>query len=89
MTTYLPHINIFCLVVASALLLENRFQTTPRLELVESYQKQQKLQLSELETRQTNTLVYLESRVNRLDEKLDASTNELHQRIKLVESRVN
>lgn len=85
--TYLPHINIFCLVVASALLLENRFQTTPRLELLESHQKQQRLQLSELETRQTNTLVYLESRVNRLDEKLDASTNELQQQIKIIEAR--
>ncbi|OEC44946.1 hypothetical protein A7D27_06390 [Pseudomonas sp. 1D4] len=43
--------------------------------------------ISELERRQTNHLVYLEQRVNNVDSRLDAVTNEIRHNLKVMETR--
>lgn len=47
----------------------------------------QNKRLNELELRQTNTLSYLEGKINNVDSKLDAATNELRQGLKVLELR--
>lgn len=44
--------------------------------------------LNELEHRATNHLNYLEQKANRVDAKLDATTNELRHSLKIIEAKI-
>lgn len=80
-------INVFCLLVVALLYGEQRFLAEPRLSQLETVQQAHSKQLAELELRQTNSLQYLESKVNNVDMRLDATANELRHNLKMIELR--
>ncbi|WP_027896894.1 hypothetical protein [Zestomonas thermotolerans] len=84
---FLQALTLAVLVVATFLVLEQRSIQQPRLSAIEATTQSHSKRLDELESRQTNALVYLETKVNNVDAKLDAATSELHQSLKMLELR--
>lgn len=57
--------------------------------IVMLFQTDNSKRLGELEHRQTNHLTYLEQKVNNVDSRLDATTNELRHSLKIIEARLH
>lgn len=55
--------------------------------IVMLYQTNSDMRINELETRQTNHLVYLEQKVNNVDARLDSSVNKLDHRLSVIEAK--
>lgn len=90
----MPDLNKILITLNTAMLLsclvviaQSSLFTDQRLSTLEVASASHHQRLSELELRQTNSLQYLEGKVNRLDEKLDTAIQELRQSLKLMELR--
>lgn len=84
---FIQVVTLAALVVALFLVLEQRSLYQPRLTAVEVQTHSHASRLSELETRQTNALTYLEHKVNRVDKKVDDAVGELQQRVQVMKAR--
>lgn len=56
--------------------------------IVMLFQKNNSKRLNELEHRASQHLTYLEQKVNNVDSRLDATTNELRHSLKIIEARL-
>lgn len=55
--------------------------------IVIMYQQDYQRRINDLETRQTNHLIFLEQKVNNVDSKVDTTTNELRHSLRVMEAR--
>lgn len=85
LNTYIQLVTLVALVIALFLVLEQRSLYQPRLTAVEIQTHSHASRLPELETRQTNTLVFLEHKVNRVEKKVDDAVGRLEERMQIME----